>query len=70
MARAFGFRTHLVLAGVIAAAGAMAGADAPMAALGVSDPGTWAVKDWLSDGVPHLAYGLLTAAVVQGLDRG
>ena len=39
-----------------------------MAALGVSDPRTWTLMDWLSDGVPHLAYGLATAAVAQALD--
>lgn len=45
----------------------MGGTDAPMAALGVTDPRTWAAKDWLSDAVPHLAYGLVTAATLQGL---
>jgi hypothetical protein len=29
-----------------------------MAAMGVSDPRKWSVSDWLSDLVPHLAYGL------------
>lgn len=69
LARAFGFRPNLLLAGVLAGAAAMAGTDAPMAALGVSDPRTWAAKDWASDAVPHLAYGLVTAAVIRGLDR-
>jgi hypothetical protein len=35
----------------------------------VTDLRTWSATDWLSDAVPHLAYGLVTAAVVQGLDR-
>lgn len=69
LARTFGFRPGLLVAGVVAGAAAMAGTDAPMAALGVTDPRTWAAKDWLSDATPHLAYGLLTAAVVQALDR-
>lgn len=69
LARSLGFRPHLLLAGVVAGAGAMAATSAPMAALGVSDPRTWAAKDWLSDAVPHLVYGLVTAAVVQGLNR-
>lgn len=68
LARTLGFRPNLLVAGVAAGAAAMAGTDAPMAALGVTDPGSWAAKDWLSDAVPHLAYGLMTAAVVQGLD--
>ncbi len=69
LAGTFGFRPNLVLAGLVAGAGAMAGTDAPMAALGVTDPTTWAVKDWLSDAVPHLVYGVVTAAVLQCLDR-
>ncbi len=70
LARALGLRPNLLLAGVVAGVGAMAGTDAPMAALGVSDPRSWAAKDWLSDAVPHLAYGLVTAAVLQHLDAG
>lgn len=67
LATTFGFRPNLLVAAAVAGAGAMAGSDVPMAALGVSDPSTWAAKDWLSDAVPHLAYGLVTAAVVRGL---
>ncbi|QNE18256.1 hypothetical protein F1D05_10545 [Kribbella qitaiheensis] len=63
LARAFGFRPNFVAAGVIAGAAAMAGTDAPMAALGVTDPRGWAAKDWLSDAVPHLAYGLVSVPV-------
>lgn len=70
MARSLGFRPNLLVAGVLTGAGAMVGTDAPMAALGVSDPRTWAAKDWLSDAIPHLVYGLVTAAVVRGMDRG
>lgn len=69
LARTCGFRPNLLIAGVVTGAAAMVGTDGPMAVLGVSDPSTWAAKDWLSDAVPHLAYGLVTAAVVQGLDR-
>lgn len=69
VAGAFGFRPNLLVAGGLTGAAAMAGTDAPMAALGVTDPRAWAVKDWLSDAVPHLAYGLVTAAVAGALDR-
>lgn len=69
LARSLGFRPNVLLAGVIAGGSAMAGTDAPMAVLGVTDPRTWAAKDWLSDAIPHLAYGLVAAAVVKGLDR-
>ena len=36
---------------------AMLGSDTPMALLRVSDPWTWSRTDWISDAVPHLAYG-------------
>jgi hypothetical protein len=41
---------------------AMVASNAPMAALGVTDPRTWSRADWLSDAVPHLAYGIAAAA--------
>lgn len=43
---------------------AMAAADVPLAALGISDPRTWSATDWASDVVPHVAYGLATAATL------
>ena len=46
---------------LLVGAAAMAGANAPMAALGVSDPRTWDSNAWLSDAIPHVAYGLVTA---------
>jgi hypothetical protein len=35
----------------------MLAADLTTAALGVSDPRTWDATSWLSDVVPHLAFG-------------
>lgn len=45
-------------------AGAMAGSDIPLKLLGISDPASWSSKDWLSDVLPHLAYGVTTHAVI------
>lgn len=67
LAKRLGLAPNLVVTGVMAGAAAMASTDAPMAALGVSDPRSWSVTDWLSDVVPHLAYGLVTTAVVYAL---
>ena len=69
IARSRGFRPNLLLGGIVAGAAAMAGTDAPMAALGITDPRTWAARDWLSDAIPHLAYGLVATVVLQTLDR-
>ncbi len=47
------------LAGVLfAGGGAMAMSNASMAAYGVTDPTSWSAQDWLSDLLPHLAYGV------------
>lgn len=47
--------------------GAMVGSDGPMTVLGVTDPRRWSGGDWLSDIIPHLAYGLAAAATWQRL---
>lgn len=48
-------------------AGAMAGSNGPLVALGITDPREWTATDWLSDAVPHLAYALATVATVAAL---
>jgi hypothetical protein len=48
-------------AGALLGLAAMAGSDVPAAALGVTDPTEWGLNAWVSDIVPHLAYGLATA---------
>ncbi len=39
-----------------------------MTLLGVTDPRTWPVSSWVADVVPHVAYGAVTAAVLEQLD--
>ncbi|WP_019629159.1 hypothetical protein [Actinomadura atramentaria] len=36
---------------------AMIGSNAPMTLLGVTDPRKWSATSWISDAVPHMAYG-------------
>ena len=62
-----GRRPPLAVGAVLAAVGAMAGSDAPMAALGISDPRSWSATDWISDAVPHAAYGVVTAAALDAM---
>jgi hypothetical protein len=69
LARALGWRPGLPVASVAVAATAMAGADVPLAVLGVSHPRQWRPADWASDLLPHLAYGAVTAAVQAAADR-
>jgi hypothetical protein len=42
---------------------AMIGSNAPMTLLGLTDPRQWSVSDWISDVLPHLAYGVAAASV-------
>lgn len=69
LTRGLGWRPNMLLGGVVVGAAAMMATDAPMTLLGVSNPRTWAAKDWLSDALPHLVYGVVTSAVLDALDR-
>ena len=65
--RGVGLRPPSVVTALIAGLTAMAGADGPIAALGISDPRTWTAQDWAADVVPHLVYGTVTARVLDAL---
>lgn len=62
LARHLGVRPPLWAGALMATAAALAGSNGPMTALGITDPRTWSTTDWASDIVPHVAYGLVTAA--------
>jgi hypothetical protein len=59
----------ILLPAVVLTALAMAGSDVPASMLEVTDPGAWSASDWISDIVPHAAYGLVTAAVFATIAR-
>ncbi|MFJ3191933.1 hypothetical protein ACIPJQ_04755 [Streptomyces griseoviridis] len=67
--RRAGARMPWWLGGLTTGVLAMAATDLPMARLGVSDPRTWSAKDWTSDVVPHLLYGLVTYGIVTASER-
>ena len=46
---------------------AMVASNAPMTALHITDPRSWKAADWVSDLVPHLAYGWVTALTLRAL---
>ncbi|MGW4822428.1 hypothetical protein ACWEP4_26405 [Streptomyces sp. NPDC004227] len=69
LARSAGVRMPWWLGGVVTGALAMAAADLPMARLGVSDPASWSAKDWASDVVPHLLYGLVTHGLLSAAEH-
>ena len=58
---------RLRVAGLALALGAMVAGNAGAVAEGITDPREWGVSGWVSDVVPHLAYGFVTAAVFDAL---
>jgi hypothetical protein len=68
LARFAGFRPSSAITVVAATAGALIGTNGPMTVFGITDPRTWSAADWVSDIVPHVAYGVVTALVLEGLD--
>ncbi|MGH3613527.1 MAG: hypothetical protein ACRDRK_13230 [Pseudonocardia sp.] len=53
----------LAVLGTAAGLAANVGTTGPMAVLGITDPREWPASSWVSDLVPHLAYGFATALV-------
>jgi hypothetical protein len=66
--RGLGWRPSPVVGAVAAMVAAMLAGNAPMAALGVTDPRGWAARDWAADLIPHLAYGAVTSQVLDSMD--
>ncbi len=55
------------LRGFALGAAAMVPTNLPMVAMGLTDPRTWGLVGWVSDIVPHLAYGLATAGTYRAI---
>ena len=68
LARAAGWRRRWLPTAIAITSVAMLAGNAPMTGLGVTDPRTWSRADWLSDVVPHVGFGAVTAAVLVRLD--
>lgn len=65
--RAAGWRPGLLPSTAVAGTAALLAGNGPMTVLGVTDPRSWSVADWVSDVLPHLAYGAVAAAVLNRL---
>jgi hypothetical protein len=66
-AAAGGRRLPTAVSAVALTALAMLASNAPMTALQITDPRTWKTADWVSDLVPHAAYGWVTALTLRRL---
>ncbi|MGW6901199.1 hypothetical protein [Streptomyces sp. NBC_01727] len=70
LALSCGWRPGNAVLTATATTGALIGTNGPMTVLRVTDPRTWSRSDWVADLVPHVAYALVTVAVVRGLEPG
>jgi hypothetical protein len=67
VSRSAGLRFSAPLGAVVTGATSLAATDAPLAALGITDPRRWTAADWLADAGPHLAYGAAAQAVLSAV---
>ncbi len=67
LARSAGVRLPSAVGAVVTGGTAMALTDGVTTALGVTDPRDRSGRDWVSDAVPHLAYGAAVQAVVEAI---
>ncbi len=69
LCRAVSWRPGWGVGTAVATVGAMVGTSGPMTLLSVTDPRIWSASCWVVDLVPHLAYGAVSVAVLDRLDR-
>jgi hypothetical protein len=69
LARAAGVRTRPLVGTAVTTAGVLIAANGPMTVLGITDPRTWSRTDWVSDVVPHLAYGAVVKTTLDAFSR-
>jgi hypothetical protein len=64
-----GRRTSFPATWLLSTVVALVAGNGPMTVLGISDPRSWSRADWISDLVPHAAYGAVVAATLGALER-
>jgi hypothetical protein len=69
LARAAGFRSQPLVGTALTTAVVLVASNGPMTILGVTDPRTWSTTDWISDVVPHLAYGVVVKTTMDAFER-
>jgi hypothetical protein len=69
LARAAGLRSQPLVGTALTTVGVLIGSNGPMTVLGITDPRTWSATDWISDLVPHLAYGVVVKTTMDAFDR-
>jgi hypothetical protein len=62
-------KVQALLTEAVLGAAATAGADGPLAALGLTKPADWSAADRTNDILPHLGYGAAAYAMLRALDN-
>lgn len=65
VARGVGWRPNALVGSLVATGLALVAGNAPMTMLKVTDPRKWSASAWISDVVPHVAYGIVASAVLR-----
>lgn len=65
IARGVGWRPSALMGTVAATGVAFVAGNAPMTLLHVTDPRKWSASGWISDLVPHLAFGVVAGALLR-----
>jgi hypothetical protein len=63
------FRLGPVAGPILLGAAAMAATDASLTQLDLTNPREWDAAAWLSDAVPHLAFGFVSYGVLRAMSR-
>ncbi|MGK5114033.1 hypothetical protein [Geodermatophilus sp. CPCC 205506] len=69
LVRAAGFRSRPLVGTLLVTAVVLVSTNGPMTVLGITDPRTWSATDWVSDLVPHVAYGAVVTTTLDAFDR-
>jgi hypothetical protein len=69
LARVSGYRPAKPVGTLLTTLTVLVAANGPMTVLGITDPRTWSRTDWVSDLVPHLAYGVVVTTTLDAFDR-
>ena len=69
LVRAAGYRSAPPVGVLLTGLGAMLAGNGPMTVLGITDPRSWSATSWLSDIVPHAAYGAVVKTTMDAFDR-
>jgi hypothetical protein len=70
LARASGLRLRPLTGTALTTAGVLVATNGPMTVLGVTDPRSWTMVDWISDLLPHLAYAAVVTTTLDAFDQG